>query len=79
MYHTLRVEENEAFTYVATCVVERPSGRPDIVPEQASIVCKDEGGLIWVGVHLVNTSDDTIDIEVGDVVGVCMPLALSAG
>ena len=47
MNHTLRVEENEAFTlYVATCVIERPLGKPDILPEQASVVRKDEDGLL---------------------------------
>jgi hypothetical protein len=68
-YHVLRVEENEAFTHVATCMVEGQPGRPDILPGQASVVRRDEEGVLWVGVHLVNTSDNTIDIEVGDVVG----------
>jgi hypothetical protein len=73
----LKVEENEAFTHVATCMVEGQPGRPDIIPGQTSIVKRDEEGALWVGVHLVNMGDDTINIEVGDVVGTCMPLAMT--
>jgi hypothetical protein len=76
-YQGLRVGENEEFTHVATCMVEGYQGELDVLPGQASIVGRDEEGVLWVRVHLVNTGDETIDIEVDDMVGTCMPLVVT--
>ena len=67
VHEVLEVEGNKAFSIVTTCLVAEGEGGRNCLPDQTSIIRKDDEGRAFVVLHLLNEGEEDIEIVAGDV------------